>query len=53
MIEAQRDLLLATVTELRAQVNLIKSHVQLDRATGTTLQKHRIQIRDELNRNLR
>ncbi len=53
VIEAQRDLLLATVTELRAQVNLIKSHVQLDRATGTTLQKHRIQIRDELNRNLR
>ena len=40
VIEAQRDLLLATVTELRAQVNLIKSHVQLDRATGTTLQKH-------------
>ena len=52
VIETQRDLLLATVTELRAQVNLIKSHVQLDRATGTTLEKHQIQIRQQLSLNL-
>jgi outer membrane protein TolC len=52
VIETQRDLLLATVTELRAQVNLIKSHVQLDRATGTTLEKQQIQIRQQLSLNL-
>ena len=52
VIEAQRDLLLAAVTELQAQINLIKSHVQLDRATGTTLERHQIQIRKQLSRNL-
>ena len=52
VIEAQRDLVLAAVTELQAQVNLIKSHIQLDRATGTTLEKHQIKVREQLNRNL-
>ena len=53
VIEAQRDLVLAAVTELQAQVNLIKSHVQLDRATGATLEKHQIRTREQLTRNLR
>ena len=53
LIEAQRDLVQSAVTELQARVNLIKSHIQLDQATGSTLAKQRIQVRHQIRRNLR
>jgi outer membrane protein TolC len=53
IIEAQRDLLLAETTRLRAQIDLIKSHALLDKATGRTFDRFGIQLVDALNRNVK
>lgn len=53
MIEAQRDLLLAETTRLRAQIDLIKSHALLDKATGRTFDRLGIQLVDALSRNVK
>ncbi len=51
-IEAQRDLVRDQSVLLRARVDLIKSHAQLDRAVGRTLQRQNIRIADALATNV-
>ncbi|MFB3906114.1 MAG: TolC family protein [Acidobacteriota bacterium] len=53
IIEAQRDLLLAETTRLRAQIDLIKSHALLDKATGRTFDRFGIQLVEALHKNVR
>ncbi|RPI28182.1 MAG: TolC family protein [Acidobacteria bacterium] len=53
IIEAQRDLLLAETTRLRAQIDLIKSHALLDKATGRTFERFGIQLVDALSMNVK
>ncbi|RPJ52712.1 MAG: TolC family protein [Acidobacteria bacterium] len=53
IIEAQRDLLLAETTRLRAQIDLIKSEALLDKATGRTFDRFGIQLVDALARNVK
>ena len=53
LIEAQRDFLQAESVSLRAQIDLIKSHHELDRALGQTFDRHTIQLVDALNTNVK
>jgi len=53
LIEAQRDLLFAEITRLRAQIDLIKSGALLDKATGRTFDRFGIQLVDALSRNIK
>ncbi len=53
IIEAQRDLLLAETTRLRAEIDLTKSHALLDKATGRTFDRFGIQLLNALNRNVK
>jgi len=53
IIEAQRDLLLAETTRLRSQIDLIKSHALLDKATGQTFDRFGIQLVGALSRNVK
>ena len=53
IIEAQRDLLLAETTRLRAEIDLIKSHALLDKATGQTFDRFGIQLVDALRKNVK
>ena len=53
LIEAQRDLLLAELIFVRAQTDLMKSRVLLNRALGRTFQRHNIRLREALETNLR
>jgi len=53
IIEAQRDLLVAEITELRAQIDLVKSQALLDKAAGHTFDRFGIQLADALNRNVK
>ncbi|HEY3131508.1 MAG TPA: TolC family protein [Acidobacteriota bacterium] len=52
LIEAQRDLTSAESVEVRAKVDLIKSDSVLDKATGATFPKHRIDLKQALAQNL-
>jgi outer membrane protein len=53
IIEAQRDLLLAETTALRARIELIKSHALLDNGTGRTFERFNIRLVDALQTNIR
>jgi outer membrane protein len=53
MIEAQRDLLLAETTALRARIDLIKSHALLDNAAGRTFERFNIRLVEALRTNIR
>lgn len=53
LIEAQRDLVQAESVLLRARVDLIKSHAQLDRVVGRTLEEQNIELADALETNVR
>lgn len=53
LIQAQRDLLQAASVLLRVQVDLIKSHHELDKALGQTFDRHKIQLADALNTNVK
>jgi HAE1 family hydrophobic/amphiphilic exporter-1 len=48
IIEAQRDLQDAATTFLKAQIETIKSRVQLDKALGETFSAHNIEVQDAL-----
>jgi outer membrane protein TolC len=53
LIEAQRDLAAAESVQLRAQVDLVKSHALLDRAAGMTFDRHSIRLAEALAVNVR
>jgi HAE1 family hydrophobic/amphiphilic exporter-1 len=53
LIEAQRDLAAAESVQLRAQVDLVKSHALLDRAAGMTFDRHNIRLAEALAVNVR
>ncbi len=53
LIEAQRDQVQARSLQIRAQVDLIKSHAQLEKAVGRTLEKLGIDVKDALTINVR
>ncbi|HEY2934619.1 MAG TPA: TolC family protein [Acidobacteriota bacterium] len=52
LIEAQRDLVAAESSEVRAKIDLIKSHSVLQRATGETFAAHRIDLQQTLAQNV-
>ncbi len=52
LIEAQRDLVQAQSVQIRAQVDLIKSHAALDKAVGRSLAKQKIELKDALRFNV-
>lgn len=52
LIEAQRDLAQAESVEVRAEIDLIKSHDLLDRAVGWTLSNLNIVMRDSVQENV-
>jgi outer membrane protein TolC len=52
LIETQRDLLFAALTQVRARQDLIMSFAQLDKTTGQTLARHGIRVKEALGQNL-
>lgn len=46
VVQAQRDLALSRSTEIMRRSNYIKSHVELDRATGQTLAQNKISVQE-------
>jgi outer membrane protein TolC len=53
LIEAQRDLLQTVSVQVRAEMDLRKSHAQLDKAIGHTFERHNIVLLDAMETNVR
>jgi outer membrane protein TolC len=53
LIEAQRDLLQTISVQVRAEMDLRKSHAQLDKATGRTFEHQNIVLLDALETNVK
>jgi outer membrane protein len=52
IIDAQRDLLQAEETRLRAQINLIQSYSALDQSVGRSLERNNIRLQEAVDTNV-